>query len=457
MPRILIANIDNGDMLSDRSVLTYEFRCHSSVAASKHAWFAEPGDIVLLPEPLSPEMSDYMCQVKRQAPGAVKLLSPSRGPTEVSPIDSDLLKDRDLLQRLKVALGNGGDWELFPYHHDRTVSGLARHLGLSGNGELPAFYRESGASLLNDKKVFRSLAASHGVPIAEGRIANSASELLEAFGDLLPITGAVIVKQNRHSGALGNIIVSRDPEVSSQGATETILVGLHRSLEGAAEEAWCKLGANSEDVLIVEAYYPVSKVCYVEFAVRGRDCAPEFLNLGEQRMVPLFAGFQIPGGIPAYQQAHLVAGASEIVKIAKDMGFQGLIDVDAIITTDGSPLFCEVNGRCGGCSHIHHLAALLLGRNYGNHQVIMSRNGVEAPAFDEVLALIDHAGLGLEKGSAEGILITAEDTRRTGTLDYMIAAGSETRASEIEDWFLEQLQLMCRGAWGPLARSGSYH
>ncbi|MEM7168541.1 MAG: hypothetical protein AAF530_00105 [Pseudomonadota bacterium] len=444
-------------MLSDRSALTYEFRCHSAVAASKHAWFAQSGDIVLLPEPLSAEMTDYMCQVKELAPDAVKIMSASRPPTEVRPLDTGLLEDGELLQRLKRALGNSAEWELFPYHYDRTVCGLARQLGLSSMGALPSLYREAGSQIFNDKKIFRCLAASRGVPIAEGRIASSAAELSDAFDELMSITGAVIVKQNRHSGALGNIIVSRDPGVARQGATERILIGIHRSMEDIAEELWSRLGAASADVLIVEAYYPVSKVCYVEFAIRGRDHIPKFLNFGEQRMAPLFAGFQIPGEISAYHQAHLIAGASEIVNLAKDLGFQGLIDVDAIITSDGKTLFCEVNGRCGGCSHIHHMAEALLCKDYGNEHVILSRNGVEAPGFDEVLALIAGAGLHLRRGGSEGILITAEDTRRSGSIDYMIAAPSNGRAHEIENWFIAELNLLGQSVRGGVARSGRLH
>ena len=440
MGRILIANIDNENMLADRSVLTYEFRCHSAIAASKHAWFAEAGDIVVLPELMSTEMHEYMARVKKIPPDSVTFIVPSRRSIDVSPLGADELLGGTLMDGLKQATKEEGYWELLPYHYDRASAELAKRLGFTKGKSKPSFLQQGGADLFNDKKIFRSLAIGRGVQVARGDVVCTLSQLIAASDDLIGDTGAVIVKQNRHSGALGNMIVATTQDVDGQGASDIIFVNDRMPLSKAAKFVWESLAVKAGGILVVEVYYPVTKVCYAEFLVNGRSDIPLFLNLGEQRMEPLFAGFEIPGRLPAYQQAHFVSGATELVRLAQDLGFTGLIDVDGIITCSGEVKFCEVNGRYAGCSHIHYLAERLLGVGYGDTHTILTKNSVRAPLFGDVLRFIEDQGLNISPEKREGILITAEDTGRTGTLDYLIAADDRRRAYEIERWFLEQLR-----------------
>ncbi|MGH6893464.1 MAG: hypothetical protein ACREEP_14530, partial [Dongiaceae bacterium] len=71
MPRILIANVDNECMLPDRWELTDEFCLASSIAAERLAWFAEPGDIVVLQRNPSKRLRDHIARTMGYAPGAV--------------------------------------------------------------------------------------------------------------------------------------------------------------------------------------------------------------------------------------------------------------------------------------------------------------------------------------------------------------------------------------------------
>lgn len=457
MGRILIANIDNESMLADRSVLTYEFRCHSAIAASKHAWFAEAGDIVVLPEPLPREMRQYMALVKGIPLNSITYIAPSCQAADVYPLGADALLDAKLLDRIERATNGKQDWELCPYHYDRASTRLRKALGLTVDRSIGAFLEEGGADLFNDKKIFRSLATGCGLKVARGDVIRRSSELLPSLTDLIGDTGAVIIKQNRHSGALGNIIVAATKSIDGQGASEIIFVNDRLPLSKAANFIWDKLCAGGAGALVVEAYHPVTKVCYGEYLVKSKSDAPIFLNLGEQRMEPLFAGFEIPGRIPAYQQARFVSGAIDLARLAQGLGFTGLIDVDGIITCDGEVIYCEVNGRYGGCSHVHHLAERLLGSGYGDTHTILTRNGVRAPFFGDVLRLIEDHNLSLTAESGEGILITAEDTGRTGTLDYVIAADDRDRAYEIELWFLAQLREMLDEHQPQKRISAGYH
>ena len=444
MNTIYIANIDNEDMLGDRSLVTHEFCCHSAVAASKHAWFAEPGDIVILPENLSPDMQSYQAQVKGFDDNAVTFIAPSRSSLEVSPVGVTELLSRSVLEGVIQKIDSKTNWTIAPYHHDYASSIFAEKLGLAKLHHSAAFLDQGGAVLFNTKGNFRALASGCGISLAQGTAVRTPEQLAAAIEDYIGKTGAVIIKQDRHSGALGNIVVTQTEDTDGQGAFDVVTLNSRLTPSKAALLVWDRLRATKSDALIVEVYFPVSAVCYAEFHIEDKNKPPTFLNMGEQRMEPLFAGFEIPGRIPPYMQARFISGATYLVRLAQDLGYTGFIDVDGIITRDGEVKYCEVNGRYGGCSHVHHLAEALLGAGYGNSHTIVTRNGVQAPAFSELLQLIGDHDLHLAAEKREGILITAEDSGRSGNVDYLIAAESRDRALDIERWFLEQLGHACQ-------------
>jgi len=76
MPRILISNIDNESMMADERALTPDFCRSSSITAGRMAWFAEPGDIVVLPRDLSPQLKVYIARTMGYEPGSVTYLTP---------------------------------------------------------------------------------------------------------------------------------------------------------------------------------------------------------------------------------------------------------------------------------------------------------------------------------------------------------------------------------------------
>src|SRR6185295_3458348 len=95
--------------------------------------------------------------------------------------------------------------------------------GLDMERQVRPFLRQGGAELLNDKRVFRSLAAGRGIPLARGVVCNTTNGLVDSVRSLIGGSGAVIIKQDRHSGGLGNLIISRSKDISGLGATDVIL------------------------------------------------------------------------------------------------------------------------------------------------------------------------------------------------------------------------------------------
>src|SRR5262249_872400 len=157
---------------------------------------------------------------------------------EIRPMGSAEFASPELLSRIRRAMNGHEDWELLPYYYDRSAVRLARELGLRESEKFTPFICEGGAEILNDKRAFRSLANARGVTIAEGEICLAVEELIRAVGRLIRATGSVIIKQDRHASAEGNLIISQSQDLRGEGALEVLAVGSGRSLEQAVHAAW---------------------------------------------------------------------------------------------------------------------------------------------------------------------------------------------------------------------------
>jgi hypothetical protein len=114
------------------------------------------------------------------------------------------------------------------------------------------------------------------------------------------------------------------------------------------------------------------------------------------------------------------------------MGYSGYLNCDAILIPSGQVVFNEVNGRIGGCTHIHDLATRLFGDGYADRMTLLTRNKIKTGPFEEVLAVLDREDLLYRAGDEEGVVILTEDTTRTGTIEYLIAAESRADARDLE-------------------------
>lgn len=435
MPRIFVANIDNESMRADDRFLTDEFSLLSAFSAGHIAWLAQPGDIVVLPRDLSQPFKDYMARVLGYAPGAVAFVAPEWGDRHFRPLGAQELLRADVVEQLAHHTCNRSDWSLYPYCNERGVQQLARALGIAGYPNVQPFVEQGGAELLNDKRVFRSLAAGRGIPIAEGAVCNTLGELERAVETLIGITGAVIVKQDRHSGGMGNLIISRTPDISGQGALQVYVISEEASLDELSQLVWGRLAYLERASLVVEAYYPVISAVTAEFQINSRRNHVDFLNCGEVRQAPIMNGLIMPMALTPYRSASFIAGATELARLYCDLGYEGLINVDGIVTTDGELVFNEVNGRVGGCSHIHHIMQVIAGPHYGDNMVVASHGRTVSLDLDQVLRILEARGLSFNATSSTGIVLTAEDLAGDGSLEYLSIAPTREAAFHLETEF----------------------
>ncbi|MEZ5832275.1 MAG: peptide ligase PGM1-related protein [Dongiaceae bacterium] len=435
MPRILISNIDNESMMADERALTPEFCRASAITAGRMAWFAEAGDIVILPRDLSPQLKVYIARTMGYEPGSVTYLTPDWSGRHSRPIRAHELLHTGLVERLARLIGDPGNWSLYPYCYERSTQQFAEQLGLNGERDVLPFVRQGGAELLNDKRVFRSVAAGRGVSIAEGAVCATQWQLEECIASLIDVTGAVIIKQDRHSGGFGNLIVSRTEKAGAQGAPDVLVARNESQISDQARIAWARLAYAERAPLIVEVYYPVSAAVTAEFKVDAAANAVTFLNCGEVRQAPILSGLIMPSAVPPYQLASFIADATELARLCCDLGYDGLVNIDGIITVDGRVIVNEFNGRIGGCSHIHHILQSVAGPQYGDELVVVSHSRNVAVSIDQALSIADERKLAFDRKARRGVIVTGEDAAWTGYVEYLSIAPSREEAMRLETEF----------------------
>ncbi|ASW03742.1 peptide ligase PGM1-related protein [Paraburkholderia aromaticivorans] len=430
MPKLLIANLDNPSMMGDQYRWSPDFYRSSTTLAMRHAWFAEPGDIVVLPRPLSHQMQIYIAELMEYDDGDVTFLAPELPSDFCGPMGLDILLGSDFLPRVREAIDTDNEWTIWPYYHDRDVDTFVNALGIRRREGTNPFLSEGGAELFNDKRIFRAMAAGRLIPIADGCSVSSLIELSQAVQHLIEVTGSVIVKQDRHSSTDGNLVVTKVRGISGQGASEVLeFVG---NGADALNTIWERLGYEGA-ALVVEAYYPVKKILYAEFLIERATSSVHFRNWGSPRMNPGCFGLTIPPGeVPPFLAAKFISGATEVARIACDLGFDGLLDVDGIVTSQGDVIFNEVNGRTGGCSHVHAICEKLLGKGYGNRAVAATSNEVRTRSLSRLMSRLRETGLAFDKRTQRGVVITAEDANQSGRLEALSIGKSEDEVLEVE-------------------------
>lgn len=440
MPDLVIGNVDNEHMVGETWRMTYEMKCTSSIVANRLTWLLKDGDAMVAPYPISPDFLAYVCALTGVDSRSLTIVVPPGGYEETRLLTFDVLSDPDVVNRLRDVMGDPGQWTVTPYYHDRTVAWLAGRLGMKADPHFLNFAGHGGAEQLNSKVEFRRLAAGYDIPVPPGAICSSLPELRAGLQDLMGVTGAVVVKQDLNAGGDGNIVITTGPETVSAGAVETVSVD-SADLAALAERLWNRLVGPHNTTLVVEAYYRSAAAYYSELEMCAGGRRPSLLNFGEMRMAPLWVGFEIPcRTLAPYQLGQFLSLSMKLADIAQARGYVGKINCDAIRTGDGRMLFTEVNGRLGGCTHIHVLAQRLFGHDYGDRYTLLTGNKVKSGPFLVLLDRLDREGLLYTAERGEGAVILTEDTRRTGTVEYMVAASEAQRAHDLEQRTLAAME-----------------
>ncbi|QWG81537.1 MULTISPECIES: preATP grasp domain-containing protein [Bacillus cereus group] len=439
--KIIIGNVDGESLVGETKNHTPYMLASASIVANRLSWFVEEGDVLLLPYPISREFQEYMCKLLRIDPDKIHILSPNDFEEEETKLLTfDVLTDEKLYEKVQKLAGSGETLGIFPYYFDRAVAQLSKSMNTNVYPHTVEFLLQGGSEVLNSKVEFRRIAASHNIPVAEGMNCYSSRELQKSILSLITKTGSVIVKQDVNAGGDGNIVLTKDiDKKESKGAFETIYFNQNIPIEETVSYLWSKLIGFRNSALVVEVYYETVGVYYSELAVSRQNLRPLLLNFGDMRMEPVWNGFEIPTStMDPYTLAEFISSSTALANVARERGYEGNINIDGLLTTEGKLMISEINGRNGGCSHIHFIAQKLYGENYAKDYKLLTRNKIKAgKSFAELLKLLLQEDLLVTKAYQEGVIILTEDFKRTETIEYMVVGKGDMNAKKIEDRALQ--------------------
>ncbi len=441
MPQIILANVDSATMAPNSNNLSDDFLRVSATVAKRMTWAAESGDILLLPSEVNPDFVRYVETVKSIEPGSIRIVPITMEGHLPHPISVADMRKPELLMELKAAINNGSEqWTILPFIADSAVAELQAILGLpirfSKNGENSL--TEAG-DVLNDKRVYRALAAGLSVPIAEGRVCQSEDELSAVMSHLLSITGSVIVKLDRHSGSDGNIIVTRCDLRHGAGATKIISIKDDKETHKAAAEIYAELAGDTTPFLIVEAYYRNKKTFGVYYDLS--EGAVQFVGVAELRMAPLYKGMIWPSNLKDGLCHEVMSAGHRLARAAFDLGHRGPFSVDGVITECGQVIFCEVNGRHGGFSCIWTILDHLFEAPQTGNRVAMTtaRQSTEQP-LQLVLDTLSTAGILFDQTKDRGVIVTVDGVPDANIFDLLFIGNDRAEVEALEIECLEILE-----------------
>jgi hypothetical protein len=436
MPKLLLANPYSRAMAARLQDIPKQVTPYYDAMADRLLWTLAVDDIAVVAGSVKKEFLSYMCAVLGMQPDSISVLSladyesanwyPGHNPGLVADLRSRISSRRPV-----------GDWRISCYIRDRDVAAWERVLGMS-DAASDAF-ADNMAEMMNTKSVFRVLARAAGFPIADGRVVTHGDELYDAVAELLAVTGAVIVKQDMNSGGDGNVFVTSDPDIRGDGARWSVQVAGRDTAEIRRTLSEVGLG-DPPDIpagcapgkYVVEVFHPHSLSFYAELDV-PRDGPPRLCNYGDLRMTPLWSGFEIPARrLTTEQREQLCIQALRLARLAQSIGYSGHFDCDAILTREGELIFNEFNGRAGGATHMDVLCRRLLGTDYLDEVVLLTRNAVRSPAFHKLMLALDDDSLHFERERGAGIIVTQDNTAHTGTIEYISIGRTHAEAAFYE-------------------------
>jgi Pre ATP-grasp domain/PGM1 C-terminal domain len=444
MPKILLSNSTSRAMAARLDDIPADIFPFYDAIADRLLWTLAPGDIAVVPGPVKESFLSYLCYTVELDRDSISVLSLADfGPPSWYPRHSPRLA-KYLRSRINSS-GPGVDWNVSCYIRDRDIVQWERILGPpDATSDL---FAQNMAELVNTKSLFRVLARSAGLPIADGRVVNRGDELYDAVAELLPVTGTVIVKQDQNSGGDGNVVVTLDPGLRFAGARSSVPVAslqtavIRSALETVqvGDQPTTPAGC-APAKYVVEVFHPNALSFYAELDIPP-DSPPRLCNFGDMVNTSEWLSYEIPPPqLSSEQRKELGTQAQLVAALAQAIGYVGRLDCDAILTEKGEIIFNEFNGRSGAATHIDIIARRLLGPDYLDKHVILARYAVRSPQFGEVISFLGAESLRFSRERSAGIIVTQDNTLKTGTIEYLAIGRTRDEAAAYDQRMADYLR-----------------
>jgi hypothetical protein len=409
--RLWVGNIYNALMMDVR---VEEHASPLLNASPRKLWLAEPGDIVASNRPIRPAFSSYVCQTTGVSERHVDYIVLSDGFRAESPDLDALIASCD------------GALAIAPYALDRAIADLAQRLNLPIDpfGRRPSSQLIDTIDELNTKTGFRRLAEDLGLPCATGFSCRGRSELIDAARSLLDRYGQAIIKIDRSSNGFGNLVLSA---ADTPSVVEKVDAHLRRH-------------ANQPDRYVVERFYEFASLPSAEFV--ATNDGPVLSYVCDQRMGRC-GGMMAPcSALPGDARSRLVEAGRLVGCHLIASGYRGVFDVDGGCTREGEIVLTEANVRRTAGTHLHEIAARLVGPNYQQTHTWLSGTFVmtRRREFRELVETIQSEGLAFNARERRGVILPVDDAL-DGKCIYMILTCEQSEAQRMEDRLAERLIL----------------
>ncbi|OKO81875.1 hypothetical protein [Bradyrhizobium sp. NAS96.2] len=431
MPRILIMNAGTAQMSG--TDLTKIQLSLAAKSALRSVWFAQEDDLIVSPVAIPTELLSLVGATLNFDASTLSVLAPESA-DEASILSDSNLQSDTIVERINRHIRRTTPWRISACYPSEGVARLAAALGILQNGD--NFTLQRGPDLLNRKSHFRQLAASAALPVPSGCAITSPDELFRAVTLLRCETGSVIVKLDNGAGGLGNVILTGKESDPLPGARETRQV-LWPSFDPNA--IWTEMTTPSCRTAVVESYHLARSIFYLEFEIEANGSIA-YVNSGSIRLrqskdrserALVWTGLELPSDLSIEQCSTARAHANRFVELARTLGYRGMINIDAIFTTDGRLLFNEANGRWGGGSVLHSIAARLLGPDYSDSYVISSVRNVRSNSLQTAVDHFANDGCLFDSTWKEGVIPLAAD-QEAGTVECIVIARGRLACRDLE-------------------------
>ena len=253
-------------------------------------------------------------------------------PTIVTPSVEDetrgisylVTEDEALIVQIKELLSDTEDKIFVPYGVTTIEENIARQLGLTLFGS-PNDINKA----INDKIFSRKFALEHGMAVSAGEIVSSLEELEKVAADYLGKYGRIIIKEPCGASGKGLWIVD------SERKLKTTMMVIKRFFKDATDRQW-----------LVEQW--CDKLCDLNYQVYvGMDGTVEVFSIKEQLCNDVvYIGSVMPPRFSKELQEECVRCGEIIGKGLHEMGYVGILGIDAMILKDGTLIpIIEINGR----------------------------------------------------------------------------------------------------------------
>lgn len=293
---------------------------------------ADAGDVTVLKSAMDPAFAGYLAGLGASAGSTLTVdhTDPDRTVTE------DALDSPALLDRLR-GLADGRTY-LMPLGISPAEESLAKETGLPLAGATAAICKA-----VNGKIFSHRLVANTGLRAVPGRVCERVGELRDALAVTLARGGRAVVKESL--GVSGRGMVRVDDQ---RGAERLLRLIERRGPDAPANllvESWIERAQDLNYQLVVSR----------TGAVRFETVKAAVLRDGVHQ------GHRFPVELPPAATADLSEAVEVIGPALADLGYLGMVGVDAMLTEDGTLYPClEINARFNMSTYQSRVAELFV-------------------------------------------------------------------------------------------------